>query len=55
MKTFLWFIKQLFPLDYYSVHERIEDCSGRFKAVTVWKMWFGKCYKIRNFKILEEI
>ena len=45
-----WYIKQLFPLTYFSHYK--ED--GK-EYVSVWKMWFGRCYKHRKFEVNREI
>ncbi len=37
----LWWLRQLFPMTYRA---RYIDLAGYH--FTVWKMWFGRCYKI---------
>ena len=39
-----WFLKQLFPLTYTSYYK-----SGGQDILTIWKMWFGRSYKITNY------
>jgi len=41
-----WYVKQLLPLTYVSRYHQ----EGRWK-LAVWKMWFGRCYKIRRFNL----
>ncbi len=46
MNKILWYFKQLFPLIYWSKYK-----EGEKNIFTIWKMWFGKCYNIKNFNI----
>lgn len=41
-----WYIKQLFPLTYRTTY--VENGENRF---VVWKMWFGRCYKIEDYVV----
>ena len=50
MKKLRWYLKQLFPLWYASTY--IED--GR-RMVTVWQMWLGRCYNIRNYEVVNDL
>lgn len=42
----IWYIKQLFPLTYISNYR--ENGSDK---LTIWKMWFGRSYRIRDYWI----
>ena len=42
----IWYLKQLFPLMYVSEYK--ED--GK-KYVSVWRMWFGRCFSIRRWQV----
>ena len=42
----IWYIKQLFPLTYISNYR--ED---RQNKLAIWKMWFGRSYRIRDYWI----
>lgn len=46
MNKILFYFKQLFPLTYKSKYK----VDGNMK-LTIWKMWFKKCYKIRTFDL----
>ena len=46
----LWYFKQLFPLTYRSEYK-----EGDKKVFCVWKMWFGKCYKIDTYEIVRKL
>ena len=41
-----WYIKQLFPITYRTRY--LEDGQRHF---CVWKMWFGRCYKVDDVVI----
>lgn len=43
-----WYLKQLLPLTYRTTY--IENRKRHF---VVWKMWFGKCYKIDDYVVVE--
>ena len=43
-----WYIKQMLPLTYRGVY--IAEGKNRF---SVFKMWFGKCYNIDTFEIIN--
>ena len=47
MNKLFWYVKQLLPLTYVS--EYIEN--GK-KKLTVWKMWFGKCFSIKTWSVV---
>lgn len=46
MNKVIWFIKQLFPFVYVSTYRE----NGQRK-LTVWKMWLGRSYKIRDYRL----
>jgi len=46
MNEIIWFIKQFFPLDYYSHYK-----SNGKEMVSTWKMFLGKCYNIKKYEI----
>lgn len=45
-----WYIKQLLPFTYVSKYRE----NGK-QYVSVWKMWFGRCYRHRKFEIVKEV
>lgn len=47
---FVYYLKQLLMLDYYSCFT-----EGENKVVMTWSMWFGKCYNIKKYIVKEEI
>lgn len=46
MGKILWGLKQLFPLTYRSRY----TADGR-RRFAVWKMWFGRCYRIEDHAV----
>ena len=42
----LWYLKQLLPLSYKSTY--IENNQ---KHYTTWRMWFGRCFNIRDYTL----
>ena len=46
----VWFIRQLFPLTYWSIYHGPVD--GYYFAI--WKMWFGRCYRVTDFQIPDQ-
>jgi len=44
----LWYLKQLFPLKYHTEYGK----NGKW-YVTVWRMWFGRCFKIQKWEIVN--
>lgn len=46
MDKIIWYLKQLFPLMYVSTYT--ENGS---RKLTIWRMWFGRCFNIRTFDI----
>lgn len=45
----VWYLKQLFPLTYRSYHRE----GGKY-YFSVFKMWFGRCYKIDKVRIYSK-
>ena len=48
MSKIKWYFKQLLPLKFESKY--IENGAQK---LTLWKMWFGKCYNIRTYNIAD--
>lgn len=48
MSKTTWFLKQLLPLTYVSTY-----AEHGAKKLTIFKMWFGKCYKVRNYELKQ--
>ena len=50
-----WYIKQLLPLTYVSEYTTDGDCDscGKKQIVTVWRMWFGHCFNIREWEVTK--
>lgn len=46
MNKITWYLKQILPLTYVSTYRQ----NGNRK-LSIWKMWFGKCFKIRQFDL----
>ena len=46
----MYILKQLLPLSYYSNFE-----ENGANIIMTWKMWFGKCFKIRKYEIKREL
>ena len=44
MSKITWYLKQLLPLTYVSSYWVDEVLK-----VSIWKMWFGRCYQIRDY------
>lgn len=44
----IWYIKQLFPLQYVS-----EYWENGKKKLTIWRMWMGKCFAIRDYELAQ--
>lgn len=44
MRKLVWYLKQILPLRYETVYR---DSKG-IKRHTVYNMWFGRCYNIRD-------
>ena len=41
-----WYFKQLLPLTYVT-----EYTENERRVVTVWRMWFGHCFNIREWEV----
>ena len=46
MNRLIWYVKQLFKLQYFSQYS-----SGENKYVCTWRMWLGKCYDVNEYQI----
>jgi len=46
MERIKWYAKQLLPLRYESTYTE----NGR-RWLTIWRMWFGRCFAVRNFQL----
>jgi len=42
MKKLSWYLKQIIPLTYWSAYG-----VDNKRQVSIWKMWFGRCYNVR--------
>lgn len=49
MKKILWYIKQLLPLKYKSIYKE----NGK-TYLSLWNMWYGKCFNIEKYQIAEK-
>jgi hypothetical protein len=54
----IWLIRQLFPLTYWCEYssfltERGKSQASGSKHFAIWKMWFGKCYRITDVKVKD--
>ena len=47
MKRFLYYIKQLFPLTYYSKY-RVQNGN---RELAIWTQWFGKPFNVKRFTL----
>lgn len=43
-----WYFKQLLPLMYVSEYG---EANSDKRFVTVWRMWFGRCFDIRTWEV----
>ncbi len=46
MSKFLWYLKQLLPLTYWT---RYGDHLGLH--FVIWRMWFGRCFSITDITL----
>lgn len=46
MERIKWYFKQLLPLRYESTYT-----EAGHRWLTIWRMWFGRCYNVRNYKL----
>lgn len=46
MEKFLFIIKQLLPLTYYTKY-RVQDT----KELAIWTQWFGKPFNIKRYEL----
>lgn len=49
MSKFLYYIKQLLPLKYYSKY-RVQNGS---RELAIWTQWFGKPFNIERFTLAD--
>lgn len=49
MERAIWYVKQLLPLRYVS--EYIEGGEAR---VSVWRMWFGRCFDVKTWRVKQD-
>jgi hypothetical protein len=49
MRKIIWWIKQLFPLTYFSKYK-----ENNKNIICIWKMFAGKCYNIQKYNITEK-
>ena len=47
-----WYLKQLLPLTYWTVYVRGEGKKTQ-KMVSIWRMWFGKCFNAISFEVQD--
>jgi len=49
MKKLSWYVKQILPLQYVSEYREDNE-----RYLSIWRMWFGKCFKIKRYKLSGE-
>jgi hypothetical protein len=49
LNKLFWYLKQLFPLTYWSTFE-----SDKKFYLSFWKMWFGKCYDVSTVQVIDK-
>jgi hypothetical protein len=49
MNRFVWYLRQLLPLRYESTYR----LHGQ-RMLTIWRMWLGRCFSVRNFALAEQ-
>ena len=42
----IWMVKQIFPVMYVSTYKQEDK-----KKLSIWRMWLGRCYNIRNYEL----
>lgn len=50
INNILWHIKQLLPLKYHTEYGK----NGK-TFVTVWKMWFGRCFCVEEWETVNPL
>jgi len=52
MNKFNYYIKQLFPLTYYSKY-RVKNGDTEYKELAIWTQWMGKPFNIKQFTLAD--
>ncbi len=47
----IWYLKQLLPLRYQSQYAEILPGGGERKLLTIWRMWFGRCFNVQTWEL----
>lgn len=50
LNKILWALKQLLPLKYHTTYGR----DGA-QYVSVWRMWFGRCFSIEEWQVVGDV
>jgi len=50
MNRIVWYLKQLLPLKYDTEYGQ----DGK-SYVSVWRMWFGRCFAVKKYELKENI
>jgi len=48
MSSIKWYFMQLLPLKYRSHYKTSNENEYDTLNYTVWRMWFGKCFNVKN-------
>lgn len=48
MRKLVWYLKQLFPFNYVTTYREEGE-----KRLTIWRMWFGRCFNIQTYALKE--
>lgn len=48
-----WYLRQLLPLTYVSKYAEREG-EVWIPRLTIWRMWFGRCYAVRSYRLARE-
>ncbi len=51
MEKIKWYIKQLLPLQYISQYSVIHKDATPEKKLSIWRMWFGRCFWHREYTL----
>jgi len=46
LNRILWYAKQLLPFTYWTEYFDLQESQYK---VSVWKMWFGRCFNVREW------
>ena len=49
MDKTIWYLKQILPLVYIS-----EYTENNKRQLSIWRMWFGRCFCHRKFTLVSE-